>query len=1043
MPPKTGKRAVDEGAPSPTPTRVQPARGLGANQQHLESLGTAHSSPGASPENAKEQEEIDISTASASPAGVDMPTDAHAPPAANNAEPNTAPPAATTTNAPSSATSAPSSATSAPSSATSASVDATNAPPGATTNNTNNVPAHATSASEHASSAPENATNAPEGAPTSQAPQSAPTSNASEHASNAPEDATNAPAGAPTTPRAPAPDPLQALAAHWNSVHNQRESIDFHSTFDNDNRDLFSTPTRDPPPTLDSRPTTSPSVLKLQGQLRTLATKLLLSKHARSLQVCGLSGTACPPLQELAPHLESADLPTLLAAVTNIKAAIKARDAADLQLCTDYSDRMCADDDSDEEVLLQHQRPPRANNNTQPPPGDPPPPPTTEVAPPPACTPIATSIDISTDELSVYMQGSIGKLHTNPSKPLLQASKAVIKAIVSSEGNSLAAVETATKEMYHVAVDGMGLTPSLAGWHTLHYAAFNSGLNLNGTGNNKQVVTLTPTGSVTLDGASSSSRMMTPSGSLAPTQGPPFRHLDSNTSPKKREKDRAAAHQELIDGHKFVAKAPVDAEGVRTINISASLNEKLMRRQIVQHNIAVALATAISALYQLALKNAATGPYLDRLQTLDDRVTRFLELGPQPFVPVNEELTPITLILSSVVAGSNAGSIILAMAKDAFRDEHHLDFFGSFGSILLETPITTTETPSAYLTRIIDLAKRGKQLRSPFPLPTHGIACDTNGAPLLFSAQFVVQTVVHELAFRRTIEHGCYDVLHFITTDITNQANAGTLTLAALEAAIRKMSTSGGEITPPADHAPQSGAFSSITQKRPRIPKTPPPDASYPSDGKGGRGGGKGGGKGDGKGGGKGGGKGKGDGKGGKGGRSQPSTKLKVYSQTVDNFILNPDSKKAFSTLANALNRTFDNEYHTPLFVSTTNKNPSVIIPLAFSPESNCSWWQCKQPDGEPVNDQIWATFKFLADIQGIHVHDLDHNGLTSMGYHYNEKALARTPPFDWSTQVQTFRAKVTGVAAPKSYKALNAHTAEVQFEEEEEDDEYDDEEDE
>jgi len=63
------------------------------------------------------------------------------------------------------------------------------------------------------------------------------------------------------------------------------------------------------------------------------------------------------------------------------------------------------------------------------------------------------------------------------------------------------------------------------------------------------------------------------------------------------------------------------------------------------------------------------------------------------------------------------------------------------------------------------------------------------------------------------------------------------------------------------------------------------------------------------------------------------------------------------------------------------------------------------------------------------------------MGYWYNEAAIARTPFFEWSTQVKTFRAKVTGSAAPKSSKALNALNAAVQFEEEEEavDDEYSD----
>ena len=102
MPPKTGKRAVDTGVPSPAPTRVQPLRGMGANQQHLESLGTPRSSPssspGALPENEKEQEETEISTVSASLA-VDESTDANAPPAAAHTEPNNAPTGATTSNA--------------------------------------------------------------------------------------------------------------------------------------------------------------------------------------------------------------------------------------------------------------------------------------------------------------------------------------------------------------------------------------------------------------------------------------------------------------------------------------------------------------------------------------------------------------------------------------------------------------------------------------------------------------------------------------------------------------------------------------------------------------------------------------------------------------------------------------------------------------------------------------------------------------------------------------------------------------------------------
>mmetsp|Transcript_6010 Transcript_6010/g.10103 ORF Transcript_6010/g.10103 Transcript_6010/m.10103 type:complete len:212 (+) Transcript_6010:775-1410(+) len=211
------------------------------------------------------------------------------------------------------------------------------------------------------------------------------------------------------------------------------------------------------------------------------------------------------------------------------------------------------------------------------------------------------------------MTSSLGKLPTNPSEPLQKIAKKVIKAIVSDNVDSIAAVTKATKEMWHIAVDGYGIAPGVAGMHTLHFAAFDSGLDLNGAGNTKQVVTLNSSGSATLDGASSTSCMMTPSGALQPAQEPPFRHLDSNTAPKKRDKAKTAAHQHLVDGHKYVEKTSVDADGVRTINISASIKELFTRRQIVQHNMALALAKAISDLHHNALKNASTGPNSDRL----------------------------------------------------------------------------------------------------------------------------------------------------------------------------------------------------------------------------------------------------------------------------------------------------------------------------------------------------------------------------------------------------------------------------------------------
>ena len=200
MPPKTGKRAVDDGAPSPAPTRVQPLRGLGLTN-NLESLGTAHSTPGAAPENAKEQEETDISTDSA---------------AADN-EPNAATTAsahATTASAPAinaseQATPASEQATNASEHATSASEQATNASEQAThaseqaTNASEHAPsasAHATNASEQATNASAQATHASEQATNTSehvpiAPAHAPT--ASEHANNASEQATHASEQAP------------------------------------------------------------------------------------------------------------------------------------------------------------------------------------------------------------------------------------------------------------------------------------------------------------------------------------------------------------------------------------------------------------------------------------------------------------------------------------------------------------------------------------------------------------------------------------------------------------------------------------------------------------------------------------------------------------------------------------------------------------------------------------------------------------------------------------------------------------------------------
>jgi hypothetical protein len=256
------------------------------------------------------------------------------------------------------------------------------------------------------------------------------------------------------------------------------------------------------------------------------------------------------------------------------------------------------------------------------------------------------------------------------------------------------------------------------------------------------------------------------------------------------------------------------------------------------------------------------------------------------------------------------------------------------------------------------------------------------------------------------------------------------------------MSQAGCKITPPSEFAPQSGAFAGITHPGARVPKTPPkttPPAPTPPDGKGGRSGGKGG---KGKGGGKG-------GKGGKGGQSPfPSSKMAVYSKTVDDFILDPDPKSAFATLANALNRMYKKQYQTPLFLSTTGRNPSVSMPVTINKASNCTWVSCVSPDGCPVDDLTWASFKFLCDLLGVHSRDQEFNGLTSLGFWYSQDALTRTPSLDWHTIVQTLRPKIKSHAAPKSspasalyansYSLLNAPA--VHFDEEAAEDGADDE---
>jgi hypothetical protein len=178
----------------------------------------------------------------------------------------------------------------------------------------------------------------------------------------------------------------------------------------------------------------------------------------------------------------------------------------------------------------------------------------------------------------------------------------------------------------------------------------------------------------------------------------------------------------------------------------------------VQTNVATAIAAAVTTQYDAARQNEPSSPNCDRLQTLNDKIIRFLEADVQALCPIDEAITPITLMLSLIVPGSNTGSILLAMTKDTFRDEYKLDFFGSFGSLLVGTPISPSETPSAYLARIITLAKSGKQLRPPFPLEGYGITCDTNGAPAFLCSQWVVRLVCHELACRRAIDHGCSDV---------------------------------------------------------------------------------------------------------------------------------------------------------------------------------------------------------------------------------------------------------------------------------------------
>ena len=127
---------------------------------------------------------------------------------------------------------------------------------------------------------------------------------------------------------------------------------------------------------------------------------------------------------------------------------------------------------------------------------------------------------------------------------------------------------------------------------------------------------------------------------------------------------------------------------------------------------------------------------------------------------------------------------------------------------------------------------------------------------------------------------------------------------------------------------------------------------------------------------------------------------MQVYSKTVDDFILDPDPKNSFAVLANALNNMYHSWYQTALFTSSTGKNPSFIIPLAINKASNCTWTRCTKPNGTSVDDLIWASFKFICDLMGVHSRDQDFNGLTSLGYWYSEDATTRTPSFDWHARV-------------------------------------------
>jgi hypothetical protein len=398
-----------------------------------------------------------------------------------------------------------------------------------------------------------------------------------------------------------------------------------------------------------------------------------------------------------------------------LRRAITKRDAADLRLCDHYTNKLF--DEDTEEVLLLSTLPnphPWMMSGGKPVPltapshGPQGPHPARAAAEQPAPPPCATTIKLDISSLSNGSVITLGKLSTQPSEKLLAAATLVVSTIVGRQ--PVHDVDKSIKSLFQIGVDGYGIAPGLAGHHTLHHAAHEGGFDLDGSGSNNQVVTIDPSGSATLDGASygSTSRMLAPAGDLETPRGPPFKHLDANLTPTKLRSTRAAALEELVAGTTYASKAPVDEHGVRHVAINASLKEKIERRTLVQTNVATAIAAAVSTQYDAARQNEPSSPTCDRLQTLNDKIIRFLEADVQALCPIDEAITPITLMLSLIVPGSNTGSILLAMTKDTFRDEYKLDFFGSFGSLLVGTPISPSETPSAYLARIITLAKSGK-----------------------------------------------------------------------------------------------------------------------------------------------------------------------------------------------------------------------------------------------------------------------------------------------------------------------------------------------